>query len=35
MLNFESDYNNGAHEEIIRRLCETNGEILTGYGADE
>lgn len=35
MLNFESDYNNGAHREILRRLCETNDEILTGYGADE
>ncbi len=35
MLNFESDYNNGAHSEILRRLCETNNEILTGYGEDK
>lgn len=35
MLNFESDYNNGAHSEILRRLCQTNDEILTGYGADK
>ena len=35
MLNFESDYNNGAHSEILSRLCETNKEILTGYGADK
>lgn len=35
MLNFESDYNNGTHAEILRRLCETNDEILTGYGADK
>lgn len=35
MLNFESDYNNGAHSEILRRLCETNAETLTGYGEDK
>lgn len=35
MLNFESDYNNGTHPEILRRLCETNDEVLTGYGADK
>lgn len=35
MLNFESDYNNGAHSEILRRLCETNNEILSGYGEDK
>lgn len=35
MLNFESDYNNGTHPEILRRLAETNDEVLTGYGADK
>ena len=35
MLNFESDYNNGTHPEILRRLFETNDEILTGYGVDK
>ncbi|MBR5272028.1 MAG: low specificity L-threonine aldolase [Clostridia bacterium] len=35
MLSFESDYNNGTHPEILRRLCETNDELLTGYGADK
>ena len=35
MLNFESDYIQGAHEEILRRLVETNMEPLTGYGNDK
>ncbi len=34
MLSFESDYTNGAHPEIIRRLVETNDEVLSGYGSD-
>lgn len=34
MVSFESDYINGAHPEILRRLAETNGEALTGYGTD-
>jgi threonine aldolase len=34
MLSFESDYIEGAHEEILKRLVETNREQLTGYGAD-
>ncbi|MBO5273158.1 MAG: low specificity L-threonine aldolase [Clostridia bacterium] len=34
MLNFASDYVEGAHPEILRRLCETNMEKLTGYGSD-
>ena len=34
MLNFSSDYTNGAHPEVLRRLIETNGEILTTYGSD-
>ncbi len=34
MLSFESDYIEGAHEKILRRLCETNLERLSGYGND-
>lgn len=34
MLYFESDYMEGAHEAILRRLCETNLEHLSGYGND-
>ena len=35
MISFESDYNNGCHEAILRRLIETNGERATGYGLDD
>ncbi|MBR7184041.1 MAG: low specificity L-threonine aldolase [Clostridia bacterium] len=34
MLNFSSDYTNGAHPEVLRRLIETNDEVLTTYGSD-
>ena len=34
MLYFESDYTEGAHEAILRRLVESNYEQLTGYGND-
>lgn len=34
MLSFESDYTEGAHEEILRRLMDTNLEKLSGYGSD-
>ncbi len=34
MLSFESDYIEGAHEKILKRLCETNLERLSGYGSD-
>ncbi|MCI8584611.1 MAG: low specificity L-threonine aldolase [Lachnospiraceae bacterium] len=34
MLSFESDYVEGAHEQILRRLAETNLEQLSGYGCD-
>lgn len=34
MLSFESDYTEGAHEAILRRLAETNLEQLSGYGND-
>ena len=35
MISFESDYNNGCHEAILRRLMETNEERATGYGLDD
>lgn len=35
MISFESDYIEGAHEEILKRLTETNMEQLSGYGADK
>ena len=34
MISFASDYITGAHPEVLRRLVETNGEALTGYGTD-
>lgn len=34
MLFFESDYTEGAHEQILRRLAETNLEHNGGYGSD-
>jgi len=34
MIHFESDYLEGAHPEIIRRLTETNMEQTVGYGED-
>jgi threonine aldolase len=34
MLSFESDYIQGAHEQILKRLLETNMEPLSGYGTD-
>ena len=35
MLSFESDYTEGAHEGILRRLMETNLEQTPGYGLDK
>ena len=34
MLYFENDYSEGAHEEVLKRLTETNMEQLPGYGTD-
>ncbi len=34
MISFESDYNTGAHPQILKRLMETNLEPLSGYGTD-
>ena len=33
-LSFASDYMEGAHEEILKRLVETNMEQTAGYGLD-
>ena len=35
MLSFENDYSAGAHPEVLKRLQETNMEILSGYGTDK
>ena len=35
MISFESDYNNGCHEALLKRLMETNEERATGYGLDD
>jgi len=34
MLNFESDYLEGAHPKILEKLISTNLEPLSGYGSD-
>ena len=34
MTSFESDYNNGAHPYVLRRLIETNDQQSQSYGAD-
>lgn len=34
MLNFESDYIEGAHPKILERLIQTNMEPQSGYGID-
>ena len=34
LLSFGSDYMEGAHEEILKRLVETNMEQTAGYGLD-
>ncbi len=35
MLYFESDYTEGAHENVLKALLETNLESLSGYGTDK
>ena len=35
MLSLTSDYQEGAHPEILRRLAETNLTKTPGYGTDE
>ncbi len=35
MISFESDYNNGAHPEVLRHLLETNEVQTLTYGFDE
>lgn len=34
MIHFDTDYMEGAHPEVIRRLTETNLEQTAGYGND-
>ena len=34
MVSFESDYIAGAHPEVLKALCDTNLETMTGYGLD-
>lgn len=34
MIHFDTDYMEGAHPEIMRRLVETNLDQTTGYGTD-
>lgn len=35
MIRFNSDYGEGAHERILKRLAETNLEQTPGYGEDD
>jgi len=35
MISFESDYNNGCHQAILKQLMVTNDERATGYGLDD
>ena len=35
MTSFESDYNNGAHPQVLHRLIETNPTASQSYGFDE
>lgn len=34
MPDFTNDYSHGAHEKILQKLVEINGESLPGYGSD-
>ena len=34
-LQFASDYMDGAHPAVMKRLLETNGLKTAGYGLDE
>ncbi len=35
MIRFDSDYNNGAHPQVLKRLVETNESKSISYGYDE
>ena len=35
MIQFQCDYNEGAHPQILQRLLETNMEQTVGYGEDD
>ncbi len=34
MISFESDYNNGAHPDVLQRLIDSNSEESSSYGED-
>ena len=34
MIQFQCDYNEGAHPKVMQRLLETNMEQTVGYGED-
>lgn len=34
MISFLSDYTNGAHPDVLKRLFDTNDQTLVGYGVD-
>ena len=35
MISFENDYLEGAHEQVLKRLVETNRIQAAGYGFDD
>lgn len=35
MISFENDYLEGAHEQVLKRLVETNKIQAAGYGFDD
>ena len=35
MIRFESDYLEGAHPRVLKKLADTNGEQTPGYGEDD
>ena len=35
MLHFDSDYMEGAHPSILKKLMDINFEKISGYGEDE
>lgn len=34
MVSFESDYNNGAHESVLKAIIDSNNEQTASYGSD-
>jgi threonine aldolase len=35
MFHFDSDYNNGAHQDVLQHLIDTNNQKSTSYGFDQ